>query len=58
MPEQQYTIVGSLEADPLKQRISNESPIGKGIIGSKKGKTVIVKTETGREIKVKIIDVK
>jgi len=58
MPEQQYTIVGSLEADPLKQRISNESPIGKGIIGYKKGKTVAVKTETGREIKVKIIDVK
>jgi transcription elongation factor GreA len=57
-PEQLYTIVGSLEADPMKQRISNESPIGKGIIGSKKGKTVTVKTETGREIKVKIVDVK
>jgi len=58
MPEQEYTIVGSLEADPLKKRISNESPIGKGIIGSKKGKTVTVKTETGREVKVKIVDVK
>jgi len=58
MPEQEYTIVGSLEADPLKKRISNESPIGKGIIGTKKGKTVTVKTETGREVKVKIVDVK
>ena len=58
MPEQQYTIVGSLEADPLKKRISNESPIGKGIIGTKKGKTVSIKTETGREVKVKIVDVK
>lgn len=58
LPETEYTIVGSLEADPLRNKISNESPIGKGIIGSKKGKTVTVKTETGREVKVKIIDVK
>ncbi len=57
-PEQKYTIVGSLEADPLRNKISNESPIGKGIIGSKKGKTVTVKTETGRDVSVKIIDVK
>ena len=57
-PETTYTIVGSLEADPLHNKISNESPIGKGIIGSKKGKTVLVKTETGRDVSVKIIDVK
>ena len=58
LPEQEYSIVGSLEADPLNNKISNESPIGKGIIGSKKGATVTVKTETGREVQVKIIDVK
>jgi transcription elongation factor GreA len=58
LPEQEYTIVGALEADPLKQRISNESPIGKGIIGSKKGDTVTVKTETGREVEVTIVDIK
>ncbi len=58
LPEETYTIVGSLEADPLRNKISNESPIGKGIIGSKKGKTVTVKTETGRDVQVKIIDVK
>lgn len=58
MPEAEYTLVGSLEADPLKQRISNESPIGKGIIGSKKGDTVVIKTETGRDVEVTIIDVK
>ncbi len=57
-PKQKYTIVGSLEADPQKGKISNESPIGKGIIGFKKGQTVSVKTETGNEVKVKIIDVK
>ena len=56
--EQKYTIVGSLEADPLNGRISNESSIGKGIIGSKKGQVLTIKTETGREVKVKIIDVK
>ena len=58
LPKTTYTIVGSLEANPIKNKISNESPIGRGIIGSKKGATVSVKTETGRNISVKIIDVK
>ncbi|MBN2604668.1 MAG: transcription elongation factor GreA [Bacilli bacterium] len=53
-----YTIVGSLEADPLNGKISNESPIGKGIIGYKKGQTISIKTETGHDIKVEIVDVK
>jgi transcription elongation factor GreA len=53
-----YTIVGSLEADPLHNKISNESPIGKGIIGSEKGATLTIKTETGKEVKVTIVDVK
>ncbi len=58
LPSKVYTIVGSLEADPIKGKISNESPIGKGIIGTKKGQKVTVKTETGQEVLVKIIDVK
>jgi transcription elongation factor GreA len=58
LPEKEYTLVGSLEADPLNARISNESPIGKGIIGYKKGQTVTIKTETGRNVEVTIIDVK
>ena len=58
LKDQKFTIVGSLEADPLNGKISNESAIGKGIIGSKKGQTVSIKTETGRVVKVKIIDVK
>jgi len=58
LAQQTYTIVGSLEANPLKGKISNESPIGKGIIGSKKGQTLVIKTETKQEVKVKIIDVK
>ena len=58
LPSKVYTIVVSLEADPIKGKISNESPIGKGIIGTKKGQKVTVKTETGQEVLVKIIDVK
>ena len=58
LPESEYTIVGSLEANPREKKISNESPIGKGIIGSKKGATLNIKTETGQEIKVTVVDVK
>lgn len=58
MEETTYTIVGSLEADPINGKISNESPIGRGIIGSKKGQSIKVRTETGLDVIVKIIDVK
>lgn len=58
LEEATYTIVGSLEANPLQGKISNESPIGKGIIGSKKGQSIKIKTETGLDVIVKIIDVK
>ncbi len=56
--KQQFTIVGSLEADPMNGRISNESAIGKGIIGSKKGQVLTIKTEIGKEVEVTIISVK
>ena len=58
MEKETYKIVGSLEANPLEKRISNESTIEKGIIGSKKGRVLTIKTEAGRQVKVKIIDVK
>jgi transcription elongation factor GreA len=58
LPDKEYTIVGSLEANPRLSKISNESPIGKGIIGSEKGATLNIKTETGQEIKVTVVDVK
>ena len=45
--EETYTIVGSLEADPLNGRISNESPIGKALIGRRVGEEVIVETPGG-----------
>ena len=45
--ELEYRIVGSSEADSLKGKISNESPVGKAIIGHKAGQTVVVETEAG-----------
>lgn len=45
--EETYTIVGSAEADPLNGRISNESPIGEALMGSKAGDTVEAETPNG-----------
>jgi transcription elongation factor GreA len=42
-----YTIVGSTEADPLENKISNESPVGRSVLGKKKGDTVEVNTPAG-----------
>lgn len=43
-----YTIVGSTEADPSDSKISNESPIGKCLLGRKKGDVVDVQTPAGK----------
>ena len=45
--ELEYKIVGSSEANSLKGKISNESPVGKALIGSKVGDTVNVDTQMG-----------
>lgn len=42
-----YTIVGTTEADPFEHKISNESPIGKALLGKCKGETVVVHTPSG-----------
>lgn len=42
-----YTIVGTTEADPMDHKISNESPIGKALLGTKKGDIVAVDTPAG-----------
>jgi len=52
-----YQIVGATEANIFKGKISNESPVGKAIIGNKKGKTITVETMTGT-VKYKILDIK
>ncbi len=45
--EESYVIVGSTEADPRNGRISNESPIGKALMGKRKGTTVSVAAPGG-----------
>lgn len=53
----EYTIVGTREADPGKNLISNESPLGKSFLGKKKGETVDVQTPGGVS-KYEIVEVK
>jgi transcription elongation factor GreA len=42
-----YTIVGSTEASPKDGRISNESPVGRALLGKRKGDSVVVQTPAG-----------
>ena len=53
----EYHIVGSAEANPAEQKLSNESPVGKAIMGRKKGETVEVAVPRGT-LKFKIMDIK
>jgi transcription elongation factor GreA len=53
----EYHIVGSAEANPAEHKLSNESPVGKAIIGKKKGETVEVSAPRG-SLKFKIMDIK
>jgi transcription elongation factor GreA len=53
---EEYSIVGSKEADPFNNRISNESPIAQAIIGKKAGDVVTVASPNG-EYQVKILEI-
>lgn len=55
--EDEYTIVGFTEADPMKLFISNESPIGAALIGAHLGETVEANTPGGK-IKLKILEIR
>lgn len=55
--EEEYTIVGSAEADPLEGRISNDSPIAKALLGRKVNDSVKINTPGG-DMDVKIISIK
>ena len=46
--KEEYSIVGSKEADPFSNKISNESPIAQAILGQKKGATVSVDSPNGK----------
>lgn len=54
--EIEFRIVGSTEANSLKNKISNESPVGKALIGKKAGETVEVETQAG-VIEYKILEI-
>jgi len=54
--EVEYKIVGSTEANSLKGKISNESPVGKKLIGAKKGETVSVDTQAG-SLSYKVLEI-
>jgi transcription elongation factor GreA len=49
-----YTIVGATEADPADHKLSNESPIGKALLGKKRGEMVSVPVPRGPARKLKI----
>jgi transcription elongation factor GreA len=49
-----YQIVGSAEADPRESKLSNESPVGKALLGHKRGETVTVPVPRGPARKLKI----
>lgn len=55
--EDEYMIVGSLEADPFNNRISNESPIGIAVMGKKQGEVVSVASPDG-SYNVTIMEIK
>ena len=54
-----YTIVGSTEANPAEKKLSNESPVGRALLGQKKGATVNVQLPNGkaRELTIQKIEV-
>lgn len=54
--EVEYLIVGSTEANPLKSKISNESPVGAALIGHTKGEVVEVQVPDG-VLKFKILEI-
>ena len=53
---QSFTIVGSTEAKPAEGRISNESPVGRSLLGKKKGETVTVTVPAG-DLDYKIVSI-
>ena len=54
--EMEFFIVGSTEANSLQNKISNESPVGRALLGKKAGETVDVETQAG-VIQYKILDI-
>jgi transcription elongation factor GreA len=49
-----YTIVGSTESNPAENKLSNESPVGKALVGHKRNDEVTVQLPNGKARKLKI----
>jgi len=54
-PEESYRIVGPAEADPANGRVSNESAVGKALLGRRVGELTTVETESGDAYQLKIV---
>ena len=54
--EMTYTIVGSTESDPMENKISDESPIGKALLGKKVGEEAVADAPGGA-VKMKILEI-
>ena len=54
--EEVYHIVGRMEADPFENKISNESPVGKALLGAKVGEVVTVETQAG-DLNYKVLEI-
>ncbi|HID92292.1 TPA: transcription elongation factor GreA [Candidatus Gracilibacteria bacterium] len=55
-PTEEYEIVGAREADPFANKISNESPVGKGLLGRKKGEIFSIDAPVGT-VKYEIVNI-
>lgn len=55
--EEEFTIVGARESDPMNNKISNESPVGAALLGHKSGETVSVEAPDGA-YELKILEIK
>ncbi len=53
--EETFDIVGTIEADPFENKISNDSPLGKAVLEHKAGEVFYITTESGKELKLKLV---
>jgi transcription elongation factor GreA len=56
--EKTFRIVGSAEADPAQHKISNESPVGKALLGGKKGDVITVTVPSGKVLEYEVLGVR
>ncbi len=52
----EYEIVGTIEADPFNGKISTDSPLGKGVATHKAGDEFYITTESGKELKLQLLE--